>query len=81
MKKIILILFLILISYQAFAVDRVIDPDIPVSSDLQGQEQNYGTLAISVFTIIVLGFSGIGSFVIILGICYYLLRSVLGSSF
>ena len=55
MKTKLMLLFLILLSFNVFAVvDRVIDPEIPISDDFIDFETNFDELLISVFMVVLL---------------------------
>ena len=58
MKTIIVLLFLILFASNIFAVDRVIDAEIPINDDFVDFEENFDEVLISVLMV---GFLSIGA--------------------
>ena len=66
MKKKLIILFLLLLSMNIFgAVDRVIDPEIPISDDFIGFETDFDDLLMSVFMVVLLGIGSMAGLIIV----------------
>lgn len=66
MKSKLMFLFLILLSINAFAVvDRVIDPEIPISDDFIDFETEFDDILISVFMVALLTIGSMAGIVIV----------------
>ena len=73
MKKIIfsLVFAIFFISGAYAAVDRVIDPEIPIDSELVNFEDNFDDVIVSLMAVGVLGLAGIsGTIIIFLGVLF-----------
>ena len=64
MKTKIILLFLILFASNIFAVDRVIDAEIPISDDFVDFEENFDEVLISVFMVVLLSTASIGGTIV-----------------
>ena len=70
-KKTIIIFLMVLITGNAFAaVDRIIDPDIPIEEGFIDYEQNFDEILISVMAIGLISFGGLSGTLIILSLIY-----------
>ncbi len=66
MKTKLILLFLVLLSINTLAVvDRVIDPEIPISDDFIGFETDFDDLLISVAMVVLLGLGGMAGTIIL----------------
>lgn len=66
MKKKLMVLFLLLLSMNIFAaVDRVIDPEIPISDDFIGFESDFDDLLMSVFMVVLLAVGSMAGVIIV----------------
>lgn len=66
MKSKLMFLFLVLLSINAFAaVDRVIDPEIPISDDFIDFETEFDDLLISIFMVVILSIGAMAGTVIV----------------
>lgn len=72
MRTKILLLFLILLSINAFAVvDRIIDPEIPIDDNLVDFEENFDDLLISIVMVVSLSIASVvGTIFVFLGIMF-----------
>lgn len=67
MKKLAILIFLILISINSFAVvDRVIDAEIPINDDFVDFEQDFDILLMSIMQIVLLSIGAVSGTVIVL---------------
>lgn len=66
MKSKLIFLFLVLLSISVFAVvDRVIDPEIPISDDFIDFETEFDDILFSGFTVVILGIGTMAGTVIL----------------
>ena len=78
MKKQIITLFLVFffVSISYAAVDRVIDPEIPIDAALVDYEQNFDDVLVSVFAVVVLGAASVSGGVFMLLLSYFLIKGI-----
>lgn len=73
MKIKLMLLFLVLFSINSFAVvDRVIDPEIPISDDFIGFETDFDDLLISVSMVVLLSLGAMAGTIITGSVIFFL---------
>ncbi|KKN19659.1 hypothetical protein LCGC14_0943460 [marine sediment metagenome] len=78
MKKRIITIFLILFfALNAFAaVDRVIDPEIPIDETIVNYEQNFDDVLISLLAVTFLSFGTVSGAALILLLSYFFVKGI-----
>ncbi len=78
MKKGIITIFLILLfaSIAYAAVDRVIDPEIPIDESIVNYEQNFDDVLVSLMAVTVVSFGTVSGAVLILLLSYFFIKGI-----
>ncbi len=78
MKKIILTLFLMLffVSIAFATVERIIDPEIPIASELVNYEENFDDVIVSALAVAFLSFGAISGTIITFLLIFFIIKGI-----